>query len=409
MIPKPLPFMRIGLANMPLMLALDLFPLKTYALLVLVKIAGQGIITGSLFSYVFLFSLGGSLSSAVLMYLLRRVGRRGRSFWRMSLAGIGAAAAFCSNAVQLALARFLVFGEGVRYLIPPFLAAALCSGFALGMFCEAFIAKSRWYALLRGALLHGGPAAGEAPDGDARGIADTGTALSGGGRRQRRQEAWDRLFRPGELCAAGLVMALCFLFNPSVVFRIFQFLVFWLLSWLSGKKQRPLATLFVMLFIAGFNLLVPYGRILASWGPFSIGLGSLRTGIQRAVTLEGLFMLSFACIRPGLRFPGSFGALLSDTFRVLGRIQVLAGASGLAGLRGRRTETVIPFIDGILMTLDRDGAEPLCGEPPEDRRPVTGRRTAGMPHRGALFLVLLILAAGVLPFIAGRTFPAASF
>ncbi|MDR1618518.1 MAG: Gx transporter family protein, partial [Treponema sp.] len=147
MIPKPLPFMRIGLANLPLMLALDLFPLKTYALLVLVKIAGQGIITGSFFSYVFLFSLGGSLSSAALMYLLRRLAGPERSFWRLSLAGIGAAAAFCSNGVQLVLARFLVFGEGVRYLIPPFLAAALISGFVLGMFCEAFIAKSRWYAL----------------------------------------------------------------------------------------------------------------------------------------------------------------------------------------------------------------------------------------------------------------------
>jgi heptaprenyl diphosphate synthase len=443
LIPKPLPFMRIGLANLPLMLALDLFPLKTYALLVLVKIAGQGIITGSLFSYVFLFSLGGSLSSSALMYLLRRLTVSGRPFWRMSLAGIGAAAAFCSNAVQLALARFLVFGEGVRYLIPPFLAAALFSGFALGILCEIFIAKSRWYARLRGgpATADGGvdPAlsvaaanpAAPAPDGGARGLAEppvdggpaaavpadsnAGAALpasgpataDGGGFRQRRREAWDRLFHPGALCAAGLVMALCFLFNPSVVSRVFQFLVFWLLSWLSGKKQNPLAVFLVMFSITGFNLLAPYGRVLASWGPLSIGAGSLRTGIQRAVTLEGLFMLSSACIRPGLQFSGSFGVLLGDTFRVLGRIQALAGVPLSAGLRGHGKEAVIPFIDGILTALDR--AEPAGGESPENRRPETGRRPPDTPLQGIPLLLLLILIGGVLPFTAGRIFPAVPF
>jgi heptaprenyl diphosphate synthase len=425
MIPKPLPFMRIGLANLPLMLALDILPLKTYALLVLVKIAGQGIITGSLFSWVFLFSLGGSLSSAALMYLLRR-GPKHR-FWRLSLAGIGAAAAFCSNGVQLFLARFLVFGEGVRYLIPPFLAAALFSGFGLGMFCEVFIARSRWYA-----LRYGKPAAGEPPvdggpapsapvsapaaaepalGGDARGTAHAahrGTARSDGDfrrRRRRRRDAWDRWFRPGALCAAGLVMTLCFLFNPSVVLRSFQFLLFWLLSWLSGKKQNPPVIFLTMIFIAGFNLLVPYGRVLASWGPFSIGAGSLRAGVQRAVTLEGLFMLSSACIRPGLRFPGFFGALLGDTFRVLGRIQALASP---AGPRGRGKEAVIPFIDGILTALDGDGAEPSGGEYRESRPPAVPR-PPDTPLRDLSLPALLALIAGVLPFLAGRLFPAVPF
>jgi heptaprenyl diphosphate synthase len=50
LIPKPLPFMRIGLANLPLILALDLFPPGPFALLVLIKISGQALITGTLFS-----------------------------------------------------------------------------------------------------------------------------------------------------------------------------------------------------------------------------------------------------------------------------------------------------------------------------------------------------------------------
>jgi len=73
MIPKPLPFLRIGLANMPLMLALDIFPFSAFMLLVCIKVIGQALITGTLFSYVFLFSLVGSFLSALLMFALRRI------------------------------------------------------------------------------------------------------------------------------------------------------------------------------------------------------------------------------------------------------------------------------------------------------------------------------------------------
>ena len=61
-IPKPLPFMRLGLANMPLVLALYVFGAKEILLLVLLKILGQGFITGTLFSYIFLFSAAGSFA-----------------------------------------------------------------------------------------------------------------------------------------------------------------------------------------------------------------------------------------------------------------------------------------------------------------------------------------------------------
>lgn len=54
-IPKPLPFMRLGLANMPLVLALYVFGAKEILLLVLLKILGQGFITGTLFHIFFCF------------------------------------------------------------------------------------------------------------------------------------------------------------------------------------------------------------------------------------------------------------------------------------------------------------------------------------------------------------------
>jgi len=135
LIPKPLPFMRIGLANLPLLLALNIFSGKQFFLLALVKVLGQSLITGTLFSYAALFSLTGTVLSAVTMRLL---------YPSASLVGTSIAGAFVSNAAQLVLARFVVFGEGVLYLAPPFLVAGIVSGGLLGFFAQAFSAQSEW-------------------------------------------------------------------------------------------------------------------------------------------------------------------------------------------------------------------------------------------------------------------------
>ncbi len=142
MIPKPLPFMRIGIANLPLMLALDLLSPFAFVALVAIKVVGQSLVSGSLFSYIFLFSLLGSFSSAFVMYAMRRlIGKR-----RIGLIGIGSIGALVSNLTQILLARVFVFGESAKYVAPPFLAAGVVTGIALGLFCEAFIGKSTWYA-----------------------------------------------------------------------------------------------------------------------------------------------------------------------------------------------------------------------------------------------------------------------
>jgi len=141
LIPKPLPFMRMGIANLPLMLALDLFPAGPFFLLAAIKTVGQGLVTGSLFSYVFLFSLAGTFSSALLMFALRR----GLGPGRIGFVGVGTIGALGSNVVQVLLARIFIFGESAKYVAPPFLAAGVVTGIALGVFCEAFTLRSVWY------------------------------------------------------------------------------------------------------------------------------------------------------------------------------------------------------------------------------------------------------------------------
>lgn len=141
LIPKPLPFIRIGIANIPIMIAIDLFPFGSFVLLVLIKVLGQAIITGSLFSYVFLFSLGGSAASALSMYGFRRlIGNKNISF-----IGIGIIGALVSNCIQIILAWIFIFGPSAKFIAPPLLLLGLVTGLLLGFFCQVFTEQSRWY------------------------------------------------------------------------------------------------------------------------------------------------------------------------------------------------------------------------------------------------------------------------
>jgi heptaprenyl diphosphate synthase len=316
-IPNPLPFIRIGLANLPLLLALDIAGPLDFFLLTLLKVIGQGLISGTLFSYVFLFSLLGTFSSAAFMYVMRHIiGQRHSSF-----IGIGCAGAMASNSVQLLLARYLIFGAGnLRYLIPPFLLSGFITGIALGLFCEIFCRRSRWYAGFFGGT-HAGQNAlqQEFVDPPSSECSDKPAGKNSVWEKHRllRRHRWNGLFNSKAFFIAGLLMAGLFVFNPSIIACTIMFVLFCFLAWLSGKKINVPITLAIFAGIIFFNLLAPYGKMLFELGPLRITRGSLLAGLRKALVLEGLVMLSGACIKSDLRFPGKFGSLLADSFRLL--------------------------------------------------------------------------------------------
>ena len=152
MVPKPLPFMRLGIANLPILLAIDLLPLPWYLALALVKVVGMSLISGSLFSYVALFSLAGTLVAALVMR-----GARKAFGSLVSAVGISVLGAVSSNLVQIEIAGAVVFGDAARLVAPPFLAMGLVTGILLGLFAQAFTAKSEWYARALASLGKGAP------------------------------------------------------------------------------------------------------------------------------------------------------------------------------------------------------------------------------------------------------------
>jgi heptaprenyl diphosphate synthase len=140
LIPKPVPYIRLGLANIPILLGLDLLPVGYIFLITAVKVIGQGLLNGTFASYVFLFSLSGSIASTCVMILAHRIGRNA-----ISLLGVSILGALASNAVQILLSIQFIFGSNARIIAPVFLGFGTASGIAMGIFALVFVRRSKWY------------------------------------------------------------------------------------------------------------------------------------------------------------------------------------------------------------------------------------------------------------------------
>ena len=144
LIPKPVPFFRLGLANLPLLVGLTFLSPGDLALVLLLKVAGQGLVNGTLASYVFVFSAAGSTASVLAMALLYRLGGR-----RISLVGVSLGGAMASSVTQVALSVTFVFGSSARIIAPLFIISGVVTGLIIGLFSARFSANSRWLAAVK--------------------------------------------------------------------------------------------------------------------------------------------------------------------------------------------------------------------------------------------------------------------
>jgi len=138
-IPRPLPFLRLGIANLPILISLRFLKIKYIFLLIGLKVLAQGFIFGTLFSHVFIFSFCGGFSSGIVMIILINLLKK-----NVSLIGVSIMGAFASNSIQLLLAGLIAYGSGALFIAPPFLLVGTISATLLGAFTETFIKKSRW-------------------------------------------------------------------------------------------------------------------------------------------------------------------------------------------------------------------------------------------------------------------------
>lgn len=135
-IPKPLPFMKIGLANIiPLILIIS-HNYREALLVIIAKIILGGLITGALFSPNTLLSLGGGLSAFLVMTLLFLLPVN------FSIIGISIAGAVTHNLGQLMLVRLLLIKEiEIFYLTPLLIIMGMITGAITGYLAHLMINK----------------------------------------------------------------------------------------------------------------------------------------------------------------------------------------------------------------------------------------------------------------------------
>jgi heptaprenyl diphosphate synthase len=136
-IPQPLPWARIGLANLVTIMALVWWGFWEALMVLLVRVLLGSLFTGTILSPVFPFALVGGLASVFTMGLV----------WRylspaLSVIGISVLGALAHNVAQLYLAyRLYVHRAELFYLIPPVLLSALLTGCITGLIVALVTAR----------------------------------------------------------------------------------------------------------------------------------------------------------------------------------------------------------------------------------------------------------------------------
>ena len=127
-IPKPLPFMRIGLANVFILLILVQIGFFPALVVTLTKVIVGNLFSGLLFTPLVLFSLVSSIISLLVMYAFYK------SRISFSLIGVSIAGAISHLLTQLVLGYFLfIHTSRIFALFPIVLLVGLVSGLITGM------------------------------------------------------------------------------------------------------------------------------------------------------------------------------------------------------------------------------------------------------------------------------------
>lgn len=131
--PRPLPWAKIGLANVITLISLLVFGLKEAVLIALIRIILVSILLGTLFNPGFILSLSGGLMSTFIMGLVLLVFPE-----RFSLIGVSLIGALVHNLAQLGVAYILFYKQlgisfdNIMYFLPLMLVWALPTGFIVG-------------------------------------------------------------------------------------------------------------------------------------------------------------------------------------------------------------------------------------------------------------------------------------
>ncbi len=292
MLPRFIPFFRLGLANTVILLALDI-NFTSFILLSILKALAASLMGGTLFSPFFLISLAQSLLSALLMRSLHKfISRRLLGIYGISIAG-----AALSALIQIELAS-LYLGNGTQSLLGPMLLFNTASGIITAFISENPILKKDIKNLTSKIE---------------RSNFDTKTDITGD---RKKTNAIQLIYA---LLICGFSILIFFIKNQLAL--AIALLLSLLAQRLCKRKIYFLPHISLWLFIFISSIFMPNGKVLFKLANFSITQGALALALQKALTLSTISALSqcAVCLKPGkdslLALSLSFYKTMSDRFR----------------------------------------------------------------------------------------------
>lgn len=127
-----IPGVKLGLANLIIVIALYRMKLSEVYLLSIVRVLLAGFIFGNYFSII--YSLAGGILSLTVMALLRKKGG-------FSVIGVSIAGGVFHNIGQLIVASVIVETFGVMYYVPVLLSAGLVTGLLIGIASDGMLKR----------------------------------------------------------------------------------------------------------------------------------------------------------------------------------------------------------------------------------------------------------------------------
>ncbi|MBN1352495.1 Gx transporter family protein [candidate division KSB1 bacterium] len=128
-IPRPLPWIKPGLANIASLLALALYGFRTGLSVTLLRVLIASFIMGSFLNPAFILAAGAGIAATCTMGAIFALLPE-----KFSIIGISIAGAFAHNVAQICLASIFLFGNSqIFYLLPVLTLSSLLTGFLVGI------------------------------------------------------------------------------------------------------------------------------------------------------------------------------------------------------------------------------------------------------------------------------------
>jgi len=144
LVPMPIPWVKLGLSNIAVLLAVYYFGLAEALAVSLLRLIAGALFLGALFTPAFVFGLCGGLLAVLTMWLLKWLLRS-----KVSPLGISVAGSAAHNFGQLAAARYFFIGNISLWNLLPFMiltavGTGIITGLAAYILLERFVPKEHY-------------------------------------------------------------------------------------------------------------------------------------------------------------------------------------------------------------------------------------------------------------------------